>query len=212
MKKTITIVLILIFTISVMAGCSGNNNVQESQTKTVKPTVEPTPQPVLNVAGQDDIVYTVTCKIEGIIGDVDENGEPQEGGEYFKHKMDIYKAEDFRNLIVTYTIKNDSQNAFGYRKEAWQFKSGETLLNNIGEYNGYIYNGIEAGKSITETQTILVENKVLVDKITVEYEHLNYSEEYWEDCLKTFGTREMSETDFYNKYTGTDLNFTVDIA
>jgi len=214
MKKTflLPVIILLLAIMMIIAGCGKEENINNDSNP--NPTEPPTNPQTTASTEIDGIKYTVdSAELKDIKGDCTADGSPSENGEYFSYYGDIYKVSDYKNLVITYTIENTTDKAFGYMQNSGTFKltDGYELprSGDISDLNLYQVASHSSKQLVIEFP---VESSLKIDKIIWEYPHMDYDTGYWDDFGKLWGG-EMTNQQFENKYKDKIefLEFTVNI-
>lgn len=155
-------------------------------------TVAPVEDANTNVQVLDGITITITgCQI---------NDYEDQNGQYD------------RMATMTYTIKNDSEAAFGYSPVGWSAKMADGfVLEPWIDIMKLDLTQVPAGSEKEADVNFLIENGVEVKEFTASYNFMDYSEEYWGDFGKIM-TGEMGQQEYEKKYNDfTILDFAVNV-
>lgn len=160
----------------------------------------------------DGMTYTITkVELQDVVGDRDANNVSAENGEYFALGTDIVKASDWKEIVVSYTIDNVTDAAFGYATLMWEghLPDGYAVQCDSNLMDLKLMQVPSHGQK-KEQLHIYVESSISVSELLLTYHHLDYNEQYFEDFGKII-TGEMGQQEYESKYTPTDLKFTVPV-
>lgn len=165
------------------------------------PTEEPTQLPTetantsaSNTSTQDGITITVTgCQLE---------------------PYDDSEGEFTQRLVMNYSVKNDTDKAFGYSPMGWKdatLPDGYKLESWMDLMDMDLKQVPSHGEA-TGQAYFLIAPGVNVNDFTVSYQFTDYNETFWDDFGKMI-SGEMGEEDYLGKYGNIPvLNFSVSMS
>lgn len=109
------------------------------------------------------------------------------------------QGEYTKRIVMEFTIKNESDSAFGYIT-AWEGRLSDGYkLKTWVDIMSMDLNQVPAGGEKTDTSYFLIDDSVDPNEITVSYNFMDYGEEYWADFGKIM-TGEMGQEEYMRKY------------
>ncbi len=109
------------------------------------------------------------------------------------------QGEYTKRIVMEFTIKNESDSAFGY-VTTWEGRLSDGYkLKTWADLMSMDLNQVASGSEKTDKAYFLLDDSIDPDEITVSYNFMDYGEEYWEDFGKIV-TGEMGEDEYMSKY------------
>lgn len=109
------------------------------------------------------------------------------------------EGEYTKKISVDFTIKNDSNKAYGYIS-AWDGKLPDGYeLEGYMEFSNLDLKQVPANSQKTDCAYFLVDDSINPDKIICTYNFMDYNKEYWTDFGKII-SGEMNEEEYNKKY------------
>ncbi len=109
------------------------------------------------------------------------------------------QGEYTKRIVMEFTIKNESDSAFGYIT-AWEGRLSDGYkLETWADIMSMDLNQVASGSEKTYKAYFLIDDSIDPDEITVSYNFMDYGEEYWADFGKIM-TGEMGQEEYMSKY------------
>ena len=177
--KKMNFVLMLIFLTVIILGCKAQSP-PLPQDNIVSNSVSTQPA---NSKKSDGIIYTVnSAEVKKIAGDLAGDGSSLKDGGYFTYHGDILKSGDYKNLIITYTIENTTDRAFGYINNGWSIELADgykvLVTSDISDLK---LNQVLPKSSKQIVMETPIAGSLNPDKVILKYGHMDYNEEFWND-------------------------------
>lgn len=206
MKERKTLIFFLLIALFVTFIACGNNeagnNELEKEVNEIGIVSEEDDQPILE---SEEITEEITeesmdneekeelsnsYSIDGITISADSFSiEPYEGG----------SGEYTRRIVMNFTIKNESDSAFGYitswsgrLNDGYKLESWMNIMN-------MDLKQVTAGSEKTDTAYFLIDDSIDPEEIIVSYDFMDYNEEYWEDFGKIM-SGQMGQEEYMDKW------------
>lgn len=109
------------------------------------------------------------------------------------------QGEYTKRIVMEFTIKNESDSAFGY-VTTWEGRLSDGYkLETWADLMSMDLKQVPAGGEKTDTAYFLIDDSIDPDEITATYNFMDYGEEYWADFGKIM-TGEMGQDEYMSKY------------
>lgn len=169
----------------------------------------------INSVEVEGIIYTIdSVTLSDTEGDCDVEGYNVENGQYIDLEDGIVLASDYQSLTINYTIENTTDRAFGYVNvmDAYLpdgYKLPQLAVGNISDL-GLAQIPSHSFKSLS--YVIIADKTVTIDSVVLNYTHMDYDEEYWEDLGNAiFGNAGPEDFEKYEKEMK-DIEFAIDVT
>lgn len=104
-----------------------------------------------------------------------------------------------QQAIINFTIKNDTDNAFGYTK-MWNASLADGYeLKSYVDFQDMDLKQVPAKSEKEDTATVLIEADIDVTEFEATYSFMDYDAEYWDDLGKAI-MGQMTEEEYTEKY------------
>ncbi len=193
-KKLLSILFLCVFS-TCLTAC-GNNTTKNNPETTKTPNEKSKTQNNVEENEKEDIKSNQESEtsnsytIDGITISANSfSVEPYEdnSGEYTKR------------IVLNFTIKNDTDNAFGYTT-GWEGKLKDGYkLKNYADISKLQLNQVTSKSEKTDVAYFLLNDSIDPDEIIASYKFMDYTEEYWQDFGKII-KGEMQSQEFESKY------------
>lgn len=108
-------------------------------------------------------------------------------------------GEYTKRISVNFTVKNDSDKAFGYLT-SWDGKLSDGYkLQSWSDISSMDLKQVASGSEKTDTAYFLIDDSVDPNEIIVTYNFQDYGEEYWKDLGKIMAG-EMEQDEYMDKW------------
>lgn len=108
-------------------------------------------------------------------------------------------GEYAQQAVINFTIKNDTDSAFGYTK-MWNASLADGYeLKSYVDFQDMDLKQVPANSEKEDTATVLIEADMDVTELEATYSFMDYSAEYWDDFGKAI-MGEMTEEEYTEKY------------
>ena len=109
------------------------------------------------------------------------------------------QGEYTKRIVMEFTVKNESDTAFGY-VTTWEGRLSDGYkLKTWADLMSMDLKQVPAGGEKRDTAYFLIDDSVDPNEITVSYNFMDYGEEYWADFGKIM-TGEMGQDEYMSKY------------
>ncbi len=203
MKKIFLLLLVVL--LCVTAGCSNKEVGNQQNAEIPNKGVIAENKEILKANPVKGVSIEITgFDYEDMKGDRTQDNYADDNGEYFAIGSDIVKVDDYKNLTVYITVKNDTDKAISFSSAGWRCKLPD----------GYKIRGIDGDlkfqvASHNKKEIMLnapIERNLNAKEIILNYNYLDYNEEWSEDIWKA-RMGEMTEKEYTNKYKPVTLEF-----
>ncbi len=107
-----------------------------------------------------------------------------------------------QQAIINFTIKNDTENAFGYTKMWSASLTDGYELKSYVDFQDMDLKQVPAKSEKEDTATVLIEADIDVTELEATYSFMDYDAEYWDDFGKAIMGK-MTEEEYTEKYSET---------
>lgn len=192
MKRKLTLLLLATALSISSVGCGGASSSEEQSTPKTESEIESTEE---NTESDENVVkeeISNTSCIDGVTVTI--TGSSIEDYEDSNGEYD-------RRIIMYYTIKNDTDTAFGYSTMGWSayMQDGYKLQTYSDIMKDLSLNQVPSHSETAAQVSFLVSKGVNVTDFLPEYVFFDYNEEFWDDFGKVMNG-EMQENEYKEKY------------
>lgn len=203
MKKKLLIVLLLsVLAVGVVAcGDKGQSESSNSQSSEEVSTTQPE-SVVSEESGEEETQSDVPEESDQMqesdnIHTVD--GITISASSFSVEPYEDSQGEYTKRIVMEFTVKNESDTAFGY-VTTWEGRLSDGYkLETWTDLMSMDLKQVPAGGEKTDTAYFLIDDSVDPNEITVSYNFMDYGEEYWADFGKIM-TGEMGQEEYMSKY------------
>mgnify|MGYP002510148042 CR=1 FL=1 len=184
-KKLLTVLLLSVMAAGILACGNNDSNLEPSGEVSTTQSESDVPEESDQVQESDN-----SHTVDGITIST---------GTFLVEPYEDNQGEYTRRIVMEFTIKNESDTAFGY-VTTWEGRLSDGYkIETWVDLMSMDLKQVPAGGEKTDTAYFLIDDSVDPNEITVSYNFMDYGEEYWDDFGKIM-TGEMGQEEYMIKY------------
>lgn len=193
----IAVILVLVLVMFMGCGKSNKNNSTQNQSKKINEYygLNDAVNPV------DGMEFVITgVKEQGTIkGEKVEDELTGDKGYYIADLSSIVPTNDYRVIVVSVSVKNDTDRAIGLSELGWKAKLPDGYK--IGTLSAdTIFEGqVASHNSVTGDVKIIIDSSYNAKEFLLTYEYLDYNDE-WSKALQKIMAGEMTEEEYKQEF------------